>query len=160
MIRIREIEPGDNKSLAAIIRSVFHEFDMPRTGTVYADPATDALYELFRVQRSVYWVADDEGRVLGGCGIFPTRGLPQGCAELVKFYLLPAARGKGLGRELMDKSIASARAMGYSQVYLESFPALEKAVVLYQKAGFRMLDSPMGESGHSSCTMWMLLSII
>ena len=159
MIRIRAIERHDNKELADLIRAVFHEYGIPKTGTVYSDPRTDALYELFRTPGSLYWVAEDDGKILGGCGIFPTEGLPEGCVELVKFYLSPESRGKGLGYELMNKSIASARDLGYSRVYLESFPELAKAVTLYEKAGFRVLDAPLGNSGHSSCTMWMILDI-
>jgi putative acetyltransferase len=159
MIKIRSIEKHDNLGLAELIRNVFHEFGIPKTGTVYSDPRTDSLYELFQTPGSLYWVAEEDGRILGGCGIFPTEDLPAGCVELVKFYLLPEARGKGLGRDLMEKSISSARSMGYSEIYLESFPELAKAVTLYEKAGFKMLKEPLGNSGHSACTMWMILNI-
>ncbi len=156
MFVFRTIQEHDNIILAAIIRNVFNEYDIPRTGTVYSDPRTDDLFKLFETPGSHYWVVEEDGRILGGCGIFPTEGLPDGCAELVKFYLSPDARGKGIGKELMEKSLDSARKLGYKMIYLESFPQLEKAVVIYKNAGFRMLDKPLGNSRHSACTMWMI----
>jgi putative acetyltransferase len=156
MVVIRAIEKGDNTLLAELIRNVFHEFGMPKTGTVYSDPKTDKLFELFQTPGSCYWVAEKMGIVLGGCGIYPTERLPEGCVELVKFYLLPDFRGKGIGRELLEKCIVSAKEMGYKQIYLESFPELGRALYMYQKAGFRQIEGPLGYSGHFACTLWML----
>jgi putative acetyltransferase len=159
MPTIRSIEQKDNSALAKIIRDIFVEFDAPLTGTVYSDPDTDTLYEVFQQPGSTYFLAEEAGVVLGGCGIYPTKGLPEGCAELVKFYLSPAARGKGLGKLLIDKVVAAAPGLGYKQLYLESFPQLAKAVSMYEKAGFRILDQPMGESGHYATTLWMLMDL-
>lgn len=156
MIRIREIRKGDNQNLAHIIRGSLEAHDLARPGTVYTDPTTDDLFDLFREEGSVYFVAEDESGVLGGCGIFPTQGLPRRCAELVKLYLREDARGKKLGFTLMTKSLEWAKDNGYTQVYLETFAELASAVGLYKKLGFCELDKPMGESGHHACQIWML----
>jgi putative acetyltransferase len=92
----------------------------------------------------------------GGCGVFPTPGLPPGCAELVKLYLLSDQRGRGTGKLLLEKSIESAKKLGYSQLYLESLPELGKAIGLYEKSGFRFIPAPMGNSGHFGCDIWMI----
>ena len=105
----RPIEEKDNKEIAALIRGVFTEFGIHRPGTVYFDPTTDNLYGLFRTPGSEYWIAEEDGLILGGCGVFPTVGLPEGCAELVKFYLSASNRGKGTGWSLMEKTFGSAR---------------------------------------------------
>ncbi|MBX3242077.1 MAG: GNAT family N-acetyltransferase [Chitinophagaceae bacterium] len=159
-ITIREIQPGDNKAVADMIRAVFEEHRAPREGTVYSDPATDDLYSLFRQARSVCWVATYGNRVTGCCGIYPTPGLPGHCAELVKFYLSKEARGRGTGKALMEKSIESARNMGYTELYIESMPAFSNAVRIYEKIGFEMLDHPLGASGHTSCNIWMLKKLM
>jgi putative acetyltransferase len=150
----RPIEQRDNKIIADLIRTVFREFKIDKPGTVYTDPTTDHLFELFTTPKSKYWICEEDAVILGGCGIYPTEGLPEGCAELVKFYLSKESRGKGIGRTLMEKSIASAKAFGFTQLYLESFPELEKAVSMYEKIGFRIIDKPMGSSGHYACTLW------
>lgn len=155
-VTYRNIEEKDNKELADLIRSVFIEFKIDRPGTVFFDPTTDNLFKLFRSEGSVYWIAEVDETIAGGCGIYPTPFLPGGCAELVKFYLLPRWRGKGIGRNLMEKCFESAIHLGYKQLYLESLPELSKAVSMYLKSGFRHIPHALGNSGHFGCNIWML----
>ena len=155
-MQIRPIEPGDNEALAKVIRTTLAEFGANKPGTVYFDPTTDALYELFRTPGSFYYVATIDEVIVGGCGIFPTENLPQGTCELVKLYLAKEARGPGLGKQLMEISLSWAKENGYTQVYLESMPELAKAVSIYEKVGFKALDHPLGNSGHCGCDIWML----
>ncbi|MCX6322086.1 MAG: GNAT family N-acetyltransferase [Bacteroidia bacterium] len=158
-IIFRHIEKKDNKEIADLIRTVFREFKIDRPGTVYFDPTTDDLHTLFQKHGSIYWIAMEDGKIIGGCGIYATPGLPEGCAELVKLYLSSAHRGKGIGRHLLEKSIESAKKSGYSQLYLESLPELDKAIGLYEKAGFKFIPGPLGNSGHFGCNIWMLLNL-
>lgn len=159
-ITIRTIQPQDNVSLAAIIRKTLEEFGANHPGTVYFDPTTDALYELFSSTKgSTYFVAEYEGKVVGGGGIFPSKGLPADTCELVKMYLLPAVRGIGLGKKIILECIAFARSKGYRHIYIETMPELGQAMKTYEKFGFRYLDGPMGETGHFGCDLWMLLSL-
>jgi putative acetyltransferase len=152
----RHLEKKDNKAIADIIRSVFREFGVARPGTVYFDPTTDDLFTLFQEPGSIYWVAEDNGKIIGGCGIFPTQNLPEGCGEVVKLYLEASYRKVGIGRQLLEMSTGSAREMGYKQLYLESLPELGQAISLYEKQGFRFIDHKMGDEGHFGCTIWML----
>jgi putative acetyltransferase len=155
---IRKVEKNDEPIMASIIRANFEEFDAPRTGTVYSDPTTDHLFDLFNRPGAILWVALEYNQVVGCCGVYPTEGLPQCTAELVKFYLNPNARGKGIGKQLIETCINSAKEMGYKQLYLESMPQFSNAVNIYKRLGFTMLDEPMGNSGHTSCSIWMTLS--
>ena len=91
---IRPVAKKDNQRLAGIIREVFMEHDAPREGTVYSDPTTDSLFELFLVPKSVLWVAVINNEPIGCCGIYPSEGLPGDCAELVKFYLVSRCQGQ------------------------------------------------------------------
>ncbi len=155
-IVFRLIEEKDNKEIAELIRNVFREFRIHKPGTVFYDPTTDNLFELFRTPGSEYWIAEEDGIIIGGCGVFATPGLPDGCAELVKFYLSADHRGKGTGWRLMEKTFESARRLGYRKLYLESLPELKRAISLYEKAGFKFINGPMGNSGHFGCDIWML----
>jgi len=155
-MNIRPIQKSDNAALAKMIREVFVEHGAPQKGTVYSDPTTDDLFKLFKIPRAMLWVAEENNELMGCCGVYPTEGLPADCAELVKFYLPATARGKGIGKELMERSIGSAREFGYKQLYLESLPHFAKAVSIYEKQGFTMLDKPMGNSGHTTCNIWMI----
>ncbi|MBS1597823.1 MAG: GNAT family N-acetyltransferase [Bacteroidetes bacterium] len=158
-IIIREIEPADNAALAVIVRQTLAEFGANRPGTVYYDDTTDHLYELFQAKNSVYYVALMDGTVMGGAGIFPSAGLENDTCELVKMYLLSMARGKGLGKFLIEQCIAFAKKSGYKHVYLETMPELRKAVGMYEKFGFRYLKGPRGNTGHFGCDVWMMKDI-
>jgi len=155
----REVKKEDNVLLARMIRQVFKEHDAPESGTVFSDPTTDDLFGLFRLNRSVLWVAELNGVALGCCGIYPTEGLAYGCVELVKYYLAKSERGRGTGRQLMELCIASARDLAYKKLYLESMPHFLKAVRIYEKLGFQKLSGPLGNSGHTTCNIWMLLEL-
>ncbi len=156
---IRPIEPDDNVDLAKIVRNTLAEFGANHPGTVYYDPTTDALYELFQTKGAGYFVASIDNKIVGGAGIYPTEGLPPDTCELVKMYLVPRARGVGLGRTLIDKSLAFALEQGYHRVYLETMPELKQALKVYEKFGFHYLDGPMGNSGHTGCSLWMLKTV-
>lgn len=153
---IREIQPADNPALARIIRDTLAEFGANHPGTVYYDPTTDHLFELFRQPGAAYFVAELNGEIAGGAGIYPTDGLAADTCELVKMYLLPHARGISLGRTLIEKSIAFAQEAGYRHIYLETMPELRQALKVYEKFGFEYLQAPMGNSGHTGCSLWML----
>lgn len=153
---IRTIQSADNRALAKIIRDTLAEFKANKPGTVYYDDTTDRLFELFKKEGSIYFVAEYNGAITGGSGIYPTAALPEGTCELVKFYLSPAARGKGIGKELLQKCMAAAKEMGYQKIYLETMPELTIAIPMYEKYGFTYLPGPLGNSGHTGCDVWMI----
>lgn len=159
MIEIRPIEAQDNQALAQVIRQTLTEFGAAKPGTVYFDKSTDVLSTLFDFEQSAYFVAVEDGKILGGGGIFPTDGLPAKTCELVKMYLLTEARGQGVGRTIMDYCFAFAKRAGYQQIYLETMPELAQAIAIYEKLGFSRLQSPLGNSGHFDCDIWMIKKI-
>lgn len=154
---IREIEPGDNRQLARIIRKVLVE-DMgaPKEGTAYEDKAVDAMYETYDADRSVYFVITEGDKIIGGAGIAPLANYNGNVCELQKMYFLGEARGRGLGKKMIDLCLEKAKEYGYDQCYLETMPYMEAARNLYKKSGFYYIDAPMGNTGHSSCPVWML----
>jgi putative acetyltransferase len=154
--RIRTIQQADNSALASIVRNALAEFGANRPGTVYFDPTTDHLFELFQTPGSGYFIAEMEGTTAGGAGIFPSTGLSANTCELVKMYLKPEVRGMGLGKLLIDQCLRFAQTAGYQHVYIESMPELKKALSIYEKFGFRYLDGPLGNTGHFGCNVWML----
>jgi len=70
------------------------------------------MYSTFQRPGSRYHVGLIEDRIAGGGGIYPSDGLPEGVCELVEMYLTPIARGKELGRQLIERSLSFARDYG------------------------------------------------
>ena len=153
---IRRIEKKDNMIVSDLIKSVFKEFDIAMPGTVYYDPTTDMLFEHFQNKNAILLVAEERGDILGACGIYPTEGLEKDCAELVKFYLKPEGRKKGIGKKLFESCINWSKLNGYSKIYLECFPELTTAIEIYNKYGFQHLKKPLGNTGHHACSVWMI----
>lgn len=158
-IKLRTIQKEDNVQLAQIIRDTLTEFKANKPGTVYYDETTDQLFELFQKPGSIYYVALMDDEIVGGGGIYPSDGLPNGTCELVKMYLLPEARGIGLGKRIIEECLAFAKENGYTQVYIESMPELENALKVYEKFGFKYISAPLGNTGHHGCEKWMLRSL-
>ena len=156
MITIRDLRKEDNPALAKVVKDTLAEFGANHPNTVYYDPTTDALFEVFQTPRSKYFLAELNNKIVGGGGIYPTDGLPADTCELVKMYLLPEARGHGLGRTLIEKCIEAATENGFKKIYLETMPELKQALSVYEKFGFEFLKGPMGNSGHTGCSLWML----
>jgi putative acetyltransferase len=155
---IRPIEIQDNEALAAIIRDTLIEFGAAKQGTMYYDPALFKTYEAFQQEGCAYFVVLLEDKIVGGAGIFRTKGLPKGVVELSRMYLLPEARGKGLGKKMIQLCESTALQMGYQQIYLETMKELNIAVPLYESLGYSYV-CPLGESGHFACEISMLKTL-
>ena len=155
-IVIRGLRQEDNQRIAQIIRSVLSEFNANKPGTVYYDPTTDDLFTLFQTPKSAYFIAEINDEIVGGAGVFPTPDLPKSCCELVKLYLMPQARGKRVGKALIEKCFDAAKQFGYTSMYLETMPELRTAVGLYEQLGFKYLKNAVGNSGHFGCDIWMM----
>jgi putative acetyltransferase len=155
-INVRKIITEDDAQLAMIIRSSLEDFGAVKTGTVYYDESTDHLHDLFKEKKSAYFVAEIEGVIVGGCGIFPTLGLPEKTCELVKMYISATARGKGLGKLLLNTCIEEAKKNDFQKMYIETMPELVNAISLYKKYGFTFIPGALGNSGHTGCDLFMI----
>ncbi|KFF02386.1 GNAT family N-acetyltransferase [Flavobacterium reichenbachii] len=156
---IRKIKKEDNEAVARLIRSVFDEMNIPKVGTAYEDPYLDLMFEEYNKPRSVYFVVENEGEIVGCAGIAPLENGDVQIAELQKMYFLPETRGLGIGAEMMEKCLQQAKDFGFEKCYIETMPFMLAAQKLYKKSGFEYLNSPMGNTGHSSCPVWMLKNL-
>ena len=147
----RRIRPEDNSTVAHIIRTVMTEYDCVGDGYSIHDPEVEDMAGAYAQKGSVFLVLEEEGVIIGCGGIAPLAGGDADTCELRKMYFLPEARGKGLGRKLLELCLDEARQFGYKKCYLETVARMNKANRLYQKAGFELLDAPLGKTGHNSC---------
>lgn len=153
---LRKIQPQDNEQIAKVIRDIFDELNAPKEGTAYADPILNQLYEVYQQPKSIYFVVENNGEVIGGGGLAPLENAMDEFCELQKMYFAPQARGLGLGTEIIEKSFEFAKEQGFKYCYLETLPFMESARKLYEKMGFQYLEEPMGCTSHTSCDVWMI----
>jgi putative acetyltransferase len=79
---------------------------------------------------------EDDGRAVG-CGGIARFDAARG--EVKRMYVVPEARGRGLGRRLLEELEAQARALGYTSVVLETGDRQPEALGLYESAGFERI---------------------
>ncbi|CAI1152497.1 Predicted acetyltransferase [Serratia ficaria] len=118
---VRPITAEDNAAIANVIREVSAEHGLTADkGYTVSDPNLDALYQLYSLPRSAYWVIEVDGRIAGGGGVAPLQGGEDDVCELQKMYFLPILRGKGLAKRLALQALDFARQHGFRRCYLET----------------------------------------
>lgn len=156
---IREIQKKDNLEIAQIVQSVLMEMGAPKIGTAYSDPFLFDLFTVYSEPKTIYFVLENNGKIVGGAGIGTLENDDPSICEFQKMYFLPEVRGKGYASKMLELSIEKAKQFGYSKCYIETMHYMEAAQKLYRKFGFVNLDAPIGNTGHTSCPVWMLLEL-
>jgi N-acetylglutamate synthase-like GNAT family acetyltransferase len=85
------------------------------------------------------WIAEVDGE-RAGC-VFCVDSGEDDTAVLRVLLVTPAARGLGLGRELVDTCLAFAREAGYRRMRLWTTDPLVAARHVYLSRGFELIDS-------------------
>lgn len=157
--QIRPIQDSDDAAIAAVIRAVMPEFGADGPGFAIHDPEVDFMSHAFAAAGRAYFVLTDGEQVLGGAGIAPLEGGPDGICELKKMYFLPEARGRGAGERMIRRCLAEAKTLGYRTCYLETLSGMDAAMRLYAKVGFQRLCTSWGATGHHGCDHWFALDL-
>ena len=87
-----------------------------------------------------------------GCGA--VRRIEQGVGELKRMYVAVEDRGRGVGKALLAGLEAEARGLGILRLVLETGVRQDRAIVLYERAGFRRIE-PFGEYVSSPLSICM-----
>jgi putative acetyltransferase len=156
---LRRIAKDDNPAVARVIRDVMTEFDAVGCGYSIEDPEVDDMYGYYQGDRTAFFVIEKDSRILGCAGVGRLHDGSADTCELRKMYFLPELRGTGMGTKLLNTCLQTARDAGYRRCYLETLESMHHARKLYGKHGFRTINGPMGNTGHSSCDQWMVLNL-
>ena len=129
---IREAHPGDLPACAAIVNDWVDEVDwLPR---IMSREQTASLFGPDLLEKRTVLVADEDGAILGYLS------LDEADAYIRALYLAPAARGRGIGKALMD----AAKARSPDGLSLGVFEP-NRARAFYAREGFR--EVPEGRKG-------------
>jgi ribosomal protein S18 acetylase RimI-like enzyme len=78
-------------------------------------------------------LAKQDDRIVGCVAL---RKLEENICEMKRLYVIPSARGQGMGRKLAETIIAQAKAMGYKHMRLDTVASMQAANRLYSSLGF------------------------
>jgi putative acetyltransferase len=132
---LRNWQPTDRAAAAEIIRTVLAEYGLgwEPEGADRDVLAVEASYQAINGE---FWVIEQHGKLVGTGAYYPIlRG--HNAVEIRKMYLLPAARGQGLGRFLLQTLEAAIATRHFEQIWIETASVLTEAVKLYETSGYQ-----------------------
>lgn len=134
---VRSVEAADVPAVIALVSEVLAEFGLSFGVGSATDDALRHLPESYVDAGGAFWVAFDdvEGRstLIGTCGVFPVEAAT---FELRKMYLSPFARGRGVGKRLLDDAVEWVRAHGGKKLVLDTVHEMQSAIAFYEKHQF------------------------
>lgn len=128
---IRDWEPCDRHDAATVIATVLAEYNLG-WDPEGADRDVLAVEACYLDAKGAFWVVEQKGTIVGTGAYYPIRrGF--NAVEIRKMYLLPSARGHGLGLFLLQQLEAAISAQAYQQIWIETASVLAEAVQLYER---------------------------
>ena len=122
------------------------------TARHHGSPGSGAMPspEYFQPPDGTFLVAFEDGEAIacGGVG-----RLDETTGELRRMYVLPAHRGKGLGRAILEHLEDAACRLGYTRMRLETGNEAPEALGLYTSAGYEPIPcwGPFADDPKSRC---------
>jgi putative acetyltransferase len=129
-IRIRPFEPGDAAAFRHLNEAWIRRFFRieEEDAAVLSDPEGQIL------RRGGHILVAVSGTATIGCCCL--RPMEPGVFELAKMAVSEAHQGRGVGRLLLERTVALARKLGARRLHLGSNATLRNAIHLYESVGF------------------------
>jgi putative acetyltransferase len=127
-------EPFDSADVQALVTAQQAEMRGLYAGEADIGPTREAA--MFVEPDGVFLVVREKGRAVACGGIVR---FDETRAELKRMYVLPDARGRGLGRRVLVELEAEARRLGYRALVLETGDLQREAVGLYESSGYQRI---------------------
>ncbi len=157
-VNIRQATTSDSNIISALGITTFYEayYEQDESGNL-----ADYVLKSFNLQQirdeindenSTFIIAESEGKAVGYAKL--RENSPADCVkdenaiELQRIYILERARGKNVGKKLMEECYKIAREKCYQILWLGVWEENLKAQKFYQKLGFKKigeLEFPYGD---------------
>ena len=131
VIQIKQISSDEAKAQAFAIRIRVFVREQRVPAAIELDRDDD---------RAIHFLATSEGKAVGTARVV----LHHGSAKIGRMAVLKSYRGKGVGKKLLRRAVATAKKLGVRTIYLHAqVPVIE----FYEKLGFRCVGAVFDEAG-------------
>jgi putative acetyltransferase len=134
-LTIRPWQPSDRQHIATVISTVLAEYGLGWEAEG-ADRDVLEIEQYYLATGGAFWtICDQQGKVVGSAGYHPiARG--NKAVEIRKMYILPAYRGQGLGKFVLQELEKAIAHQGWQEIWVETASVLAEAVKLYENNGY------------------------
>jgi len=137
MIELLEIESKQDYNLAAeLFKEYVSQLGIDLSFQNFNKELENIAIEYGRPEGTIFIAYNNKEPV----GCFGVRKLDDSMCELKRMYVRESARGLGVGKQLLDKSIEVGKLLGYSKMRLDTLDTMHAAMSLYRKAGFYEIE--------------------
>ena len=135
--KIRQGRTADREQIEKVVFEVLTEYGL-RPDPDGTDSDLKDVEASYIKSGGVFEVIESpDGLILGTGGLFPVEA---DACEVRKMYLSKSARGKGLGKKLLQRLLQKAKELGFKRVELETASVLKEAIGLYESFGFKKVS--------------------
>jgi L-amino acid N-acyltransferase YncA len=122
------------------VKEIYEEGIATGNATFQTSPPTWNEWDSSHVNNSRIVAVDDNGDVLGWAALTPVSGrcVYAGVGE-VSVYVSRRARGKGVGKALLNELILQSEENGFWTLTAGIFPENEASLVIHEQSGFKVL---------------------
>lgn len=135
--QLRRFKKEDSEGVKGLILKIL-EKEYPFDRRAYSDSDLDSISGTYGGERDAFFVIEELGRIAGTAAV-KEDGDRQ--ALLRRFFVDPAMRRRGYGRELLDCAIKFCREKGYKSVFFRCTDRMKDAMSLCVKNGFREIEA-------------------
>lgn len=141
VLKIRDAQPEEHERLQSVAIAAYGEFES-FLGPDFMNRFSADVLRLMNDPNTEVIVAELDGSPAGTITFYPDgrnydEAVPADWACLRTLAVLPSARGRGVGRALMDACLARARMLGRTRVLLHTLSFMTAAIALHERLGFR-----------------------
>lgn len=131
-----EAKNANGKIASEIIFSVLNEYGIGG----FSHHSDDSLNKIEQSFAGGFFglIKNEEEEIVGTFGLYK---LSETNCEIRKMYLLPQARGNGLGKWMVKFLIEKAKELGFQKIELDTASVLLEAIELYKKMGFKEVET-------------------
>jgi GNAT superfamily N-acetyltransferase len=136
VIEVRTV-PSDTAPATGLVAAMVDEVS-ELYGRIDVPGAPSATPADFTPPRGAFVVVYEDGEPVAGGGV---KRLDDEACEIKRMYVVPEARGRGLGQALLDALEDEARRLGYRTARLDTGAHQPHAQRMYERAGYRPIGN-------------------